>query len=130
MAGYQKCIIICDIICGCVSLSVKLHVFGVCCIKLEMAKRSFSARFKLEAIAFAGSSTNEAAARNFQVDAKRIREWRKRKRDLQDLLEDGQAKRKRFVGGRRPEISEDLEEILLDWIYEQRSKGIAILGEW
>ena len=79
--------------------------------------------FKIEAVAFTESSTNQAAVRNFKVDAERIHDWRKRKGDLQDLSEDGQAKRKQFVGGGRPKISEDMEEILLDWIYEQRSEG-------
>lgn len=45
-------------------------------------RHSYSISTKLEAIAYAESNGKEAAARKFRGDAKRIREWCKRRRSL------------------------------------------------
>ena len=45
-----------------------IHVFA-------MARRSCNAAFKLKAIAAVEGGSKEAAACQFEIDAKRVREW-------------------------------------------------------
>ena len=47
-----------------------------------LAKRSSSLSFKKEAIAFSETTNNRNAATKFNVDFKRIREWRQNKADI------------------------------------------------
>ena len=47
-----------------------------------LAKRSSSLSFKKEAIAFSETTNNRNAATKFNVDIKRIREWRQNKVDI------------------------------------------------
>ncbi len=59
--------------------------------------RSFDISFKLRAIELAEKNTKEAAAREFDVDSKRIREWCKQKAKLQEQAH-RTSKRKRLNG--------------------------------
>lgn len=47
-----------------------------------LAKRSFSLSFKKEAIAFSETTNSRKAVTKFNVDIKRIREWRQNKADI------------------------------------------------
>ena len=47
--------------------------------------RSFDLEFKLKVLEYAREHTGEAAARKFNVDGKRIREWKKQKDELGKL---------------------------------------------
>jgi transposase-like protein len=44
--------------------------------------RSYDLEFKLKVITFAKENSGEAAAREFGVDPKRVREWKKQEPDL------------------------------------------------
>ena len=57
--------------------------------------------FKLEAIEYAERVSNNAAAKKFKVDVKRIREWRKNKQSITKLKEKhkGQGTKKLDGGG-------------------------------
>ena len=90
-------------------------------------KRSFSMSFKKEAITFAETTNNHDAARKFNVDVKRIREWRQKKAEIVDTCAKakGQGKR-RLEGGGRKITDEGLEEQLLEWIHGRRSSGLRV----
>ena len=82
----------------------------------------YSTEYKLEAIKFAEESKRiSRAAKKFNVDRKRIREWRSAKAKL--LAADN--KRKRLGGGRKP-FDVGLEDELLEWVHERRSSGLRV----
>ena len=60
-------------------------------------KRSFEPGFKLKVVECAEKESNGTAARKFGVDEKRVREWRKKKRELGQLS----SKKKRLEGAGR-----------------------------
>ena len=68
-----------------------------------------------------------SAAREFRVDAKRIREWCKNKDLLKKLSEKrGQSKRKRLSGAGRKPLDEDMKKVLLDWIIDMRLNNLRV----
>ena len=72
---------------------------------------SYDLSFKLKAIESAEKTSKEAAARQFGVDARRIRERCGQKTKLMALKEKpGNSKRKRLDGGGRKAMDEDMEE--------------------
>ena len=83
--------------------------------------------FKKEAIAFAETTNNRNAAKKFNVDVKRIREWRQKKADIIETCAKvkGQGKQ-RLSGGGRKITDEGLEELLLEWIHGHRSSGLRV----
>lgn len=84
---------------------------------------SYSTEFKLEAIRFAVEcSSNYQAAKKFNVDRMRIREWRAN----QSKLESASCKRKRLAGAGRKPFDLDIEEVLLEWVHERRSNGFRV----
>ena len=84
---------------------------------------SYSTEFKLEAVRFAVEcNSNYKAAKKFNVDRKRIREWRAN----QSKLESASCKRKRLDGPGRKPFDLDIEEVLLEWVHEQRSNGFCV----
>jgi len=58
-------------------------------------------------------------ARKFRVDAKRIREWCQKKREL----ETSANPRKRLHGGGRKPLSTELEDRVIEWIHDMRARG-------
>ena len=84
---------------------------------------SYSTEFKLEAVRFAVEcNSNYQAAKKFNVDRKRIREWRAN----QSKLESASCKRKRLAGAGRKPFDLDIEEVLLEWVHERRSNGFRV----
>lgn len=84
---------------------------------------SYSTEFKLEAVRFAVEcNSNYKAAEKFNVDRKRIREWRAN----QSKLESASCKRKRLDGAGRKPFDLDIEEVLLEWVHERRSNGFRV----
>eukprot|EP00795_Rhopilema_esculentum_P014705 gene14705-5802_t len=76
-------------------------------------KSSYSSEYKLKAVAYAEVTTNRAAAREFNVHEKRIREWRKNKEVLMNSPKDC----RRLKGaGRKPFVNQQLEEKLYNWL--------------
>ena len=69
--------------------------------------------FKQKVIAFAEKGSNRGGARNFGVDEKRVREWRKTK----ELIASNPSKKKRLQGGgRKPLLNAHLEGQLVNSI--------------
>ena len=67
-------------------------------------------------------NSNHKAAKKFNVDRKRIREWRAN----QSKLEFASCKRKRLDGAGRKRFDLDIEEVLLEWVHERRSNGFRV----
>lgn len=84
---------------------------------------SYSTEYKVEAIKFAEENKRiSSAAKKFNVDRKRIREWRSAKAKLQAA----DNKRKRLEGGGRKPFDVGLEDELLEWVHERRSSGLRV----
>ncbi|CAG8790819.1 3852_t:CDS:1, partial [Gigaspora rosea] len=52
---------------------------------LERKNRSYTIAFKLEVIKYAEDSSNHRAAKFYNVDRKRVQEWRKQKEKLEPV---------------------------------------------
>ncbi len=80
-------------------------------------KRSFTPAFKLQVIKRAEENTNRSAAKEFNIDDKMVREWRKQKERLEALPPE-KLERKMGNSGLRPLLPE-LEKTLVEWIKTQ-----------
>ena len=65
---------------------------------MSKRKRSYDTATKLQAVEVAEKKSKEAAARQFSVDPRRIREWCAQKEKLLELKKQGGSKRKRLDG--------------------------------
>lgn len=86
-------------------------------------KRFYSLSEKLKAVELAEKTSNSYAAREFNVDRKSIKDWRKSKDKLLfacTVHEDGNRKRQR--GGGKKILSGELEKCLLIWIKNELTK--------
>ena len=89
--------------------------------------RSYTIAFKLEAVAFATKFTNQAASVKYNVDRKTIREGRQKREDLIAMGTRPRAKkRQRLDGGGRKNMSDVLEERMVEWIDDRRSKKLHV----
>ena len=85
-------------------------------------RKSFSAKFKAEVLKYITEKacSKSAAARHFGVDEKNIRRWKTQSGSLHAVIKNGFFKAKQLPGsGRRP-LSEDLEELVYQWIVSKR----------
>ena len=83
--------------------------------------KSYTVDFELEAIAFAKSCNNKAAARKFNVAPKTIKDWIRKEEQLR-LMKQNPAyggKRLRLEGGGQHAFDDDLEDELVQWITER-----------
>ena len=88
---------------------------------VKRARKAYDVTFKLKAVDFAEKESKEAAARQFGVDPKTIREWCQKKEQLVALKTSGKSKKQQLVGAGRKALDSDLEEALFNWIMELRS---------
>ena len=90
--------------------------------------RSYTTDFKLEAVRFAELNGNRAAESKYKVDRKSVREWRGKKQKFEELRKSTSAgvKRQRLDGGGRKVTDSELEEHLLEWIFDRRDKGLRV----
>ncbi|XP_051246668.1 zinc finger and SCAN domain-containing protein 12 [Dicentrarchus labrax] len=88
-------------------------------------RRKFDFKFKERVLQFAEKTSGEEAARNFNIDSKRIRYWRKQKSEL--LLAD--KRRARLAGGGRKKVSVELERKLSEWIYSMWDQHNPVSGK-
>ena len=63
-----------------------------------MSHKCYDVTFKLRAVAVAEAKSKEAAAREFKVDARRIREWCSQKEKPTALKKNGKTRSKRLKG--------------------------------
>ena len=88
-------------------------------------KRSFSVAFKLQAVSLAKANSNNSAARKYKVDPKRIREWRQKEATLKAESETSAAKKRVKGGGRKP-LCLQLEDEVLEWIRDMRTRRLRV----
>ena len=74
---------------------------------VKRARKAYDVTFKLKAVDFAEKESKEAAARQFGVDPKTIREWCQKKEQLVALKTSGKSKKKRLVGAGRKALDSD-----------------------
>lgn len=89
--------------------------------------QKYSLEVKKEVITYAEVHGNRPASRKFQVDERRIREWRAKKSEIEGLVgtEKGKKRSKLSGGGRKP-FSSKLEEVLLEWIDSRQAGGLRV----
>lgn len=85
-------------------------------------KRSLSAAAKLRAVELAMKTSKKNAAKEFKVDRKQIQRWCQ---DV-DKLRRCNPNAKRLPGAGRPVISDKMEQLLLEWITDQRNKSVRV----
>ena len=78
--------------------------------------------FKNQVVVYAEKNNNRPVASLFDVEPKRVREWKK---DF-EKIKSTKPNRQRFDGGGRKCIDENLEQDLVHWIYEKRSKMLRV----
>uniref|UniRef100_A0A8C5P864 HTH CENPB-type domain-containing protein n=1 Tax=Leptobrachium leishanense TaxID=445787 RepID=A0A8C5P864_9ANUR len=85
-------------------------------------RRSYDAGFKLKVVSRAEESNNSIASREFCVDEKQVREWRKTKADLEKIPKTKKARRgaKTSYGA--------LEAELHTWVMKCRQNGYCVTG--
>ena len=77
----------------------------------------------MEEIAYTESNSKSYASKKFNVDKKRIKEWRKSRNKFLSLRKkDHGAKRKRLDGAGHKPLDQQIEEVLVKWIYNQPEK--------
>ena len=87
---------------------------------------SYTVAFKLKVVNFAKENNNSRAARLFDVDRKRVIDWRKSEQHLISIEE--KNKRKRLSGGGIKITDIDIEERLKLWIQKRRETGAKLTG--
>ena len=85
-------------------------------------KCSYSMEFKKQVVVYAKSNSNRSATSHFDAEPKYVRKWKK---DF-EKLKSTKPNRQRFNGGGRKCTNENLEEDLVHWIYEKRSKMLHV----
>ena len=86
------------------------------------ACKSYDLLFKLKAVETAEKKSKEAAAREFRVDPRRIREWVHQKGKMLALKKKGKSKQKRKYGAGCKARDPEMEEEVFEWICEMRSR--------
>ena len=85
--------------------------------------RSYTAAFKLKVVEFAEKNSSRSAEREFDVNEKQIRDWKKKKAELQSLSASCRSQRT----GVKPYWPE-LEDKLHQWVLEKRQNGTGLSG--
>ena len=89
-------------------------------------KCSYSMEFKRQAVVYAEANSNKSAASHFDVEPKRVREWKKDSEKIKST----KPNRQRLDGGGRKYIDENIEEDLIRWkaksIFDKKIENLAI----
>lgn len=88
------------------------------CVKQK--RRSYTAKFKLEVASYAESTNNCVASREFGVNEKMIRDWRKKVHLLKKIPKSKKALRHGSAS------FQELEKVLSDWIIDNRRQGYVV----
>ena len=87
-------------------------------------RRNYTMKFKREATEYAEKNSNHKVAEKFNVAVERIKEWRQNK--LKIFEPTVKAKNKRLEGSGRRSLGLQLENQLVEWIYDRRSNGLRV----
>lgn len=80
-------------------------------------RNAYNSNFKLKVVSYADKHSNATAEREYGVNKKLVRDWRKKKTKLLSL--DGPLEKMR----QNPSPLEALEKDLLNWVTELRQQG-------
>ena len=86
--------------------------------------KSYTIEFKLKVVETAKSTNNTNAARLFNIDRKRVIEWKKQENELKAMS--ALTVRKRRGGGGRKVCHPDIEAAVRAWIITRRDAGDAV----
>ena len=84
-------------------------------------RRNYSMEFKREATEYGEKNGNHRVAEKFHVAVKRIKEWRQNKLKI---FEPTFKPNTRLEGGGRKPLALQLENQLVEWIYDRSSNGL------
>ena len=80
---------------------------------------SYTLKYKLEALAYVENNSINSASKKFNVERKHIIEWKSKKEEVLSLKKkDGGAKRKRLEGAGCKPLDQQMEEVLVECIYD------------
>ena len=95
--------------------------------------RNFTTAFKLSAISEARSSSIRSVGRKYNVNESTVRGWIKNEDKLKELLTvkdiTGNNTKLRLPGGGRKSLSEDMEQLLYDWIIARRARNLRVTAK-
>ena len=93
--------------------------------------RSYTLKFKLDAVQYAELHSNRAAVKKFNVDVRRIREWKTHKTQIREQsMKPNGKERKTLAGAGRKPFNELVEYWNgLEWIYDRREKHLRVSCE-
>ena len=86
----------------------------------------YSLKYKAAAIDYLKHHTISDTAKVFNVDRKRIHEWRDNEENIKEQLQSGNTDRKRVAGGGAKKRSEELEERLRNRILQHRERRMHV----
>ena len=86
-------------------------------------KNRYSLEFKLNCIAHAESTSKCAAAREFNVDRRRVQDWCSKKDQLRKMV---QVSSQTVVKLSRERIDSDVEQELVAWVKFQQEAGVVL----
>ena len=81
-------------------------------------RQSYTIQFKKDVVSYAVNHSNRAAASKFNIEPKRVREWR----SVAEKFNTVKVNRKRLDGGGRNCLDAELEEEVACWVYSMRQK--------
>ena len=81
-------------------------------------RRKFEIQFKEKVLKSAEEHSGEKAAKQFNIDPKQIRYWKKQKNELNATKKN----RARLAGGGRKKVSLDMETSLVELIFRVRDR--------
>ena len=90
---------------------------------VPIKRSSYTVSFKLKVIDSAEKSSNRRASREYGVNEKLVRDWRKKKNELLKMPKTAKSARP----GMKPHWPE-LEEKLHQWVLDKRMNGIGVSG--
>ena len=80
---------------------------------------SYTLKYKLEALAYVENNSINSACKKFNVERKHIIEWKSKKEEVLSLKKkDGGAKRKRLEDAGCKPLDQQMEEVLVECIYD------------
>ena len=92
-------------------------------------QKSYDAVFKLKAIEVAEKKCKEAMARKFKVDLKRIREWCKKKKEVNEFTKAKTSMRKHLLvlGSRGKKVNnKEMEDALFSRIADMQQQILCV----
>ena len=89
--------------------------------------RSYTLKFKLDAVQYAELHSNRTAAKKFNVDVRRICVWKTHKTQIREQsMKPNGKERKALAGAGRKPFNELVENQVLEWIYDRREKHLRV----